>query len=472
LQKKTWYLTSLLSGFWFMALSSLSVHAQVNFRINTAADLNAGLIIEHQTTTLNSMVSVAATISIKTQDAYFKIGNTTTLLGSQLFTARVIGTNGELMNALSLGTPTPTVTLSTTDAVIYSSMIGLISSGPINLRYIIPQPKLFAWRAGTYIDNLMFSVGGLSAATLTPATQFVNCIVAPFISAPATQNIAFTINSLDYYNNTILSPANYLLPVTATVNHGIRLKTNTAFFAYTNGYSGATDPLTSGNVLSAQLISPVTASAIAPTTTAQPLTAAGGNTVPTGNTTTNTIAYSLSKNTLRNSFLKKGTYTINLNNEIFDTNATVSAASQTLNNSLTVIVNDLAQLKVNNNDVNLVFATAADYKNGVYIDMPAHVILSGTSPYDVFVQASTTALTNGSNTLPLNIIQIQPTADNPSDFTSITLSSGRQKILSALPVLDRQLGVRYKISAANAAQLLGKPAGTYNTVITYSLIAP
>jgi hypothetical protein len=424
--------------------------------------------IDHQSISYSSLANLFTTIWLKTANTYFTKSTTTTTLNANLFRAHVIGTGGQTTNAMSSNTAADAI-LSTTNGAIYSNTLSLLPSGLMNIRYTILNPALYAWKAGLYTSTLSFTLSNTLAGTLSTKASLLNVTVDPFLKITPTQNIEFNINTLDLYRTAVLAAKTQTFSVMGTLNAGIRTTSTTSNFTYTNGYQGGTDPRAPATVIMAQMKTPTVRTAELLTgITPKTMTAATGIEVPIGNTSLVTFDYSLSNAVLKSNFLNKGTYTLNLSQEIYDAEATGTVANQSLASTVVVNVADMAEIIVNNQDINLVFKTAADYKNGVYVDMPAHVTLSATSPYDVFVQSSNSTLVNGSNSIPITALQISA----GTEMVPIGLKATRQRMLGLLPIIDRKMNIRYSISAAEAAKFIGKANGTYTTSITYSLIAP
>ncbi|ULT28162.1 hypothetical protein KUH03_17135 [Sphingobacterium sp. E70] len=109
------------------------------------------------------------------------------------------------------------------------------------------------------------------------------------------------------------------------------------------------------------------------------------------------------------------------------------------------MVSDLGEIVANQQTVNLAFATTNDYKNGVNLNMPAHLRVSKTTPYNLYVRATSTSFTSGANSIPLNVLRIGPMAGQ-SGMNTITLSSTAQQLIqNADPVIDRNLNMLYSI---------------------------
>lgn len=456
-----------------MVLVAFPAKAQINFYINQSNVGQGTMYVDHQSVQYASVLSVAPTINIATSDTYFKIGTTTSTLNANLFKAIAVGSGGQQLN-LSGVAPGSEAILSTTFAPIYSSLLGLLAAGLLNVRYSIPNLKLFAWKAGTYTNKLKFNLTGISLGSITPIATSISVNVEPFISVTPAQNIEFTVDRLDFYRNLVLAAKSLNFSITSTINAGVRTKSNTPYFTYSNGYQGGADPRTPATVVKTHLAAPKLKPAeFLAGTTYHTMTDAGGIVVPVGNTSNVSMSYNLSKEVLRSNFLRKGTYTLNLNHEVFDAEPSATYASQSQLTTLVVNVADMASVVVNQNDVNLVFESAADYKNGVQVVMPAHLSISATSPYDVFVQAGSSSLKNGSNSIPVTALQVSIESGDVIESTApLSLAGTRQRMLNILPVIDRTVNVRYSITAAEAAKLLGKASGTYTTTVTYTLVAP
>ncbi|AHF17798.1 hypothetical protein [Niabella soli] len=362
--------------------------------------------------------------------------------------------------------------LSLTDQPLYSAVVSLGGGGAVAIRYRIPQTEMtsYAWKAGTYTTGLTFTSpgGSLCLGTSTfPATLKV--IVNPFIvlSTPPS-DLTLTVNDLKYFRTTPLS-GSHTLPFSYTVPLGLHVKTAAVNFAYTNGYSGASDPNTATGNVSANISAPVTGAAIALSTSYQNLSPAGGYAVPTGNNQTNTVTYSITPATLKAAFIQKGSYTTTLNYEAFDAGTTPLAGSVQQNAALVINVSDLGALQASS-DLTLSFNNVTDYTNGVSASLVNALTISKTTPYDVYVKASSD-LVNGSNSIPVSCISLASDTGDPT-VTAVTLSTASQKIISAAaPVIDRQVALKYSITSDKTAQILGKPAGTYTAGITYSFVA-
>ncbi|UZJ65527.1 hypothetical protein OKW96_04880 [Sphingobacterium sp. KU25419] len=98
--------------------------------------------------------------------------------------------------------------------------------------------------------------------------------------------------------------------------------------------------------------------------------------------------------------------------------------------------------------------------------------LSKTTPYNLYVRATSATFASGVNSIPLNVMRIGP-MPGETGMQTVTLSSTAQQLINAAdPTIDRSLSIRYSIPASETSKLLNKPAGTYSTNIIFSLVAP
>jgi hypothetical protein len=474
LQKKILHSISCAAAFlWAMGIHA-SGYAQVDFRIHAGNINSAAVEVDRQSINLTSVLGLGTNIDIKSVNATFtKSGTNTASYNVGIVNAKIIGSAGQIANLLTLGT-SPTAQLSANYTSIYSSLLSLLSAGLVNIRYTINTSSALTWRAGTYSNSLEFRLRSLLSIsypqTLTPN---ISIVVDPFITVSASsQQLTLTINDLNYFRTKTLLPLTHRLNIQSTVKPAVQTKAESSSFSYTAGYAGANIPQVQASVLSTTLQLPGnTSKTIQTSNSFQQLSPSVGHDLVAGNRNDLELQYSLTAATLKSNFLNKGQYTLNLRHRISDVETSLATA-QEVPTTIQVTVADLAELKINHNDVRLEFKTAEDYRKGVYVDLPAHFTLSATAPYDVYVQATNSNLHNGASSIPVQSITISSAADNIPELLTTKLGSTRQKILSATPVIDRKVNVRYGISAKDAVNLLNKPAGQYSATVTYSLIAP
>ena len=429
------------------------------------------MYIDNQSLDYSSLLSLIPTINLRTANANFTQAGSSETLNPGIFTVQIIGAGGQSANLLTSGATQP-VTLSNTYTNIYTSVLQLLSSGLMNLRYAIPNTKVVAWKTGTYTNKLDFQLAGVNLASLKVLTNTMNIIVDPLINVNQPNNIIFRIDDLNYFRSKALPAQKQNFLVQSTVKPYLQAKTESSSFSYTGGYAGANIPAVSSTVLLAQLtIGGKSWDAGQMSSSYRNLSPVTGHEVVAGNTNNLEVSYSINSESLRSSFLNKGNYLLNLKHLTADAEQ-AGAASQELSSTAQVVVSDMAELKVNHSEVSLAFKTAEDYRKGVSVDLPAHLSLSSTAPYDVFVQASSSNLSSGSNSIPVGILSISASSANTSDTAPLVLTASRQKLMTTLPVIDKQINIRYTVNAQEAAKLLSKAAGTYTSTITYSLVAP
>lgn len=139
--------------------------------------------------------------------------------------------------------------------------------------------------------------------------------------------------------------------------------------------------------------------------------------------------------------------------------------------TLTISLSDVLQLTVNTNAVNLNFATAANYNNGVSSTVSNQLTVTSNRAYDLSVRAATPDLVNGINVIPIGNVAVQ----------TVNLVGGSPKVISALTTTNQTLAtglpattsssvnIQYSTAAGNTAFL--KPAGAYVTTLTFTVVA-
>ncbi|MBN9299469.1 MAG: hypothetical protein J0I41_20885 [Filimonas sp.] len=161
--------------------------------------------------------------------------------------------------------------------------------------------------------------------------------------------------------------------------------------------------------------------------------------------------------------------------------AGIGAKAQTSGTTtLNVKLNDALSITVNDPTVLLQFVTTADYQNGVSVTMPSHLTVSSNQAYTLNVKtAAATLAGTGANVATLNASIVSVQLDNPvaqalggTANTVNSLSSTNQPILSsATAVINKNVNIKYAIpsSVSSTSQVLGKPADTYSTTVTYTI---
>ena len=377
------------------------------------------------------------------------------------------------IGSLSLLGTSSEVTLSVNNGNLYSSL-ATVSSGALTANVRLSSGSQ-TWIAGTYDSNLSFSTQGVLAGSITPTTLPFSISVPGFISPPAqVGTTSILVNNLSFYRSVNGISTAKVIPLTTTVPYIPSLKTTNTQFSFNTTLPYNTLPTAPVSAVNTTLTGISTATNIALSTTDQAMTNTTGIAVPSNNTQSLTASYSISASQLKTSFIQAGTYSVPLAHtwsKLATAYPTGTLQAQSSGN-LEIVVSDLAELVASQQAVSLDFGTTADYKNGVSKDMPTHLRISKTTPYNLYVRASTASFISGTNSIPLNALRIGPMA-NQTGMNTITLSTTAQQLIqSADPVIDRNLNIRYSIPASETSKLLNKPAGTYSATIVFSFVAP
>jgi hypothetical protein len=470
LQKKKLHIKS---GF-LLAAGLYSIHVQAQITVNLpSANITARTDYQQNFTsgTYTSALGLLPTIGVKSNNANFSNtvgGNGPAPLN--LAHIKLVSIN----NLTVLGTITE-IALSTTNQNIYAA-VASVSSGTVlnNLRLTTAG---FIWVAGTYTTELFFLAPGLLGLgnVISPATHTMNIIVPAFIT-PLTSagTTSILVNNLSFYRTPAGINVNKPISLANTVIYRPSLQTGNSNFSFSSTLPYNTLPNTPVASVATTLTAVPTATPITLSTTAQGLTTVAGLAVPTNNSQTMNYAFSIDAAKLKTGFLQAGTYSVPLTyswNKPTATYPTGALQTQAVG-SLEVVVSDLSEIIANQSTVNLVFSTASHYQNGINQDMSAHIKLSKTTPYNVYVRASSANFGSGVNSIPLDVMRIGP-MPGQTGMQTITLSATAQQLINgADPVIDRSLNIRYSIPASEISKLLNKPAGTYTTNIIFSFVAP
>ncbi|MDR0262016.1 MAG: hypothetical protein LBJ04_02205 [Sphingobacterium sp.] len=441
-----------------ITLPQANIQARTDY--NTA--INAG--------TYSSVITVLPSFSVKSGSATF----TSTTSGS--FPASAVymklSSIGSLV-LLGLGTNNEVV-LSTGGGLLYAA-VASVASGAIAANARIATASQ-TWTAGVFSNVVSFYTQGVLAGSISPASYTLSITIPGFISPPASiGTTSIAVNDLSFYRSANGISASQIIPVSSTVPYIPSIRTGNAQFSFSTTFPYNTLPVSPVSAVSASLSGVATATATNLSTSDQALTAAGGIAVPTNNSSSITHTYSVSTAFLKSNFIQAGTYTVPLtytwNKSSSATYPTTPVQAQA-SGSLTIAVSDLGEIIANQQSVNLPFTTTSNYVNGVSTNMPSHLKLSKTTPYNLYVRATSSSFTSGVNSIPLSVLRIGPMAGQ-TGVNTVTLSTTAQQLIqNADPIIDRTLDMQYSIPAAQTSNLLGKPAGTYTANIIYSFVAP
>ncbi|HMI01050.1 MAG TPA: hypothetical protein VK541_01135 [Pedobacter sp.] len=448
-----------------MALAYTSLAQNPTFTINEAALAAGQVTIDASGYNYNKgLLSLLPGVQVKSNSTNLTAAapNTNTIPVTR-FTAVAIKDG-------SIGT---IVTLSTANQIITNSgLLGLLNlgGGDFSVRYAASNLSSFPWQAGNYSTILAYSMTGLGLFTsLTPASVTLSVNVPAFIT-PLNEpgDIELLVDNLNYFRTTQLS-IDKAISHRYTVPLLLSLKSNAAYFTFSNGHNGVTPPQINVNLVNARITAPVQNPLISLSNTSQQLYS---GTVPAGNTTANTALFSISSANLLTGFINKGTYATTLNLEAKDASGIYPAATRNKTLNLKVTVNDLSELAINTSTINLKYITAENYRNGVAADVVNHLVVSKTTPYDITVKSDNANFTLGANTIPVSVLSIGPSNGQTGVNTINSLSTQPQMLVNAgSPAIDRNISLRYFIPASKTVNLLNKQAGTYTTNVTYTLTA-
>ncbi|OJZ05188.1 hypothetical protein [Sphingobacterium sp. 40-24] len=456
----------------FFSLSGQHIHAQTTSitlpqaNIQARTDYNTAINAGNYT----SVITLLPSFSVKSTAANF---NSTT---SGSFPASLVhmklSSIGSLV-LLGLGTNNE-VTLSTGGGVLYAA-VASVASGAVTANARIATASQ-TWTAGVFTNDVSFYTQGVLAGSISPASFTLSITIPGFISPPSsigTTNIA--VNDLSFYRSANGISANQIISVSSTVPYVPSIRTSSAQFSFSTGLPYNTLPVSPVSTVSTTLNGVGTATVANLSTSDQALTSAAGIAVATNNNSSITHTYTIGSAFLKSNFIQAGTYTVPLtyswNKSSSVTYPTTPVQAQASGN-LTIVVSDLGEIVANQQTVNLPFTTTSNYVNGVSTNVPSHLKLSKTTPYNVYVRATTSSFTSGVNSIPLSVLRIGPMAGQ-TGVNTVTLSTTAQQLIqNADPVIDRTLNMLYSIPASQTSNLLGKPAGTYTANIIYSFVAP
>ena len=121
------------------------------------------------------------------------------------------------------------------------------------------------------------------------------------------------------------------------------------------------------------------------------------------------------------------------------------------------------------------YTSTTDYNTAKNVTVPNSLVVTSSRNFDINVKADGINFNNGTNTIPVNVMQIKVVEGGTMNgtFKEITLSTINQKLVSiADKGAKKSLSIDYSISAEKASQvLLGKAPGTYTQKVTYTATA-
>ena len=122
------------------------------------------------------------------------------------------------------------------------------------------------------------------------------------------------------------------------------------------------------------------------------------------------------------------------------------------------------------------YVTTTDYNSAKNVTVENSLIITSSKNFEVKVKAEGENFENGSNIIPVNVLQVKAVAGGTMDAASlneVTLSDADQVLVNNATLGARKsLNIDYSISAEKAQTvLLGKEAGTYTQKVTYTATA-
>lgn len=434
--------------------------ANITSRSNYTVTLPSG--------TYTNVLGLIPTVDVKANTTNFAstvMGTTTVPLNVANLTLRSIG-------AITLLGSSTERTLTMNYQNIYTALAS-VASGQVTVDYRIAT-SAHTWIGGIYRAPIQFRTSVLTPNQITPTTPNLDINVPSFITPQATVGtIVLPINSLALYRTLAGGSVTRSITVANTVPYTLNVQATNAQFGFSTTLPYNQIPATSVGLVSATLSGVSNAIAATLSTTSQPITNASGIAVPATNNQTLNAVMSISGDNLKSGFKQAGTYQVPLTFTWNKLNAAYPTGTLQVQRSATlqVVVSDLTEIKANETNVSLSFTTPAHYQQGVSTNAPAHITLSRTIPYNVYVRATSASFTSGSNSIPLDVLRIGPLTGQ-AGVNTVTLSTTPQQLINtADPAIDRSINLLYSIPASETSKLLGKPAGVYATAVIFSFTA-
>ncbi|MCU7693727.1 hypothetical protein ACFSPU_05220 [Haoranjiania flava] len=121
------------------------------------------------------------------------------------------------------------------------------------------------------------------------------------------------------------------------------------------------------------------------------------------------------------------------------------------------------------------YPNAASYTVDQVVSLAGHLKVTATKIFQVTVKAAGANFVNGTNNIPVGVMDITPTvpAGSGGTATKVTLTAAEQPILTGVKAGIQTIDVKYSIPADRAQKdILGKPQGTYQQTIVYTFTQP
>ncbi len=370
------------------------------------------------------------------------------------------------IGGVALLTSSQEAVLSTTYQTTYTSLASVLP-GTVIMDYRIVTGAQ-TWCAGTYTTPFQLRtspIGALSGA-ISPQIQDLNIIVPSFLQPQASIGPSVIhIDNLNYFRSGGAN-LNQSISFSTTLTYLLKLRTTASQFSFSSSTLYNSIPQANVSLAAAVLTNQTATTQVNLSSTNQELTPLGGAAVPTNNNVTHNVNFSISSANLKSAFVTAGTYSVPL---IYTWSG--SSLQSSVNSQFDVVIDDMYEIALSQPSVNIAFQNQTDVATGVVKQISGHITLSKTTPYDVYVKAQSANFTSGANQIPVSVVKIEPMSGQ-AGVSAVELSASPQLLISnADPQIDRQVNIQYRIPASKVPLLLGKPAGTYTTTVTYSFVA-
>ena len=155
------------------------------------------------------------------------------------------------------------------------------------------------------------------------------------------------------------------------------------------------------------------------------------------------------------------------------------AQDPNVSTNVNIILSDVISIDAgsvaNSGIVDFNYVTTTDYNTAKNVTVANSLIITSSNNFDVKVKAEGENFVNGSNVIPVNVLQVKAVTGGTmvGTMNDITLSNADQTLVTNATLgAQKSLSIDYSISAINAQTvLLGKPAGTYKQTVTYTATA-
>jgi hypothetical protein len=165
---------------------------------------------------------------------------------------------------------------------------------------------------------------------------------------------------------------------------------------------------------------------------------------------------------------------------IITTLITVSGYGQVVaGTNLKVQLQSIQSIRINEaqSDVAISLATASEYMNGKSSNQADHIEIMSNSNYEIKVSAATN-LIGDTASIDINTVTITPSlgsvggaTDGNIQLNPVALSLNDNTIVQSFQGdAQRSFNIKYQLSGGD--EYLDKPAGTYSTLVTYTILAP